>query len=66
MRCDVVQDLRCPRQDSFERSIPGLRGDKFERGSATRQDFTLVDHLARADLPLDEVRDRFGVPPRER
>ena len=38
----------------------------FERGSATRQDFTLVDHLAMADLPLEEVRDRFGVPPRER
>ncbi len=38
----------------------------FDRGSATRHDFTLVDHLSLADLPLDEVRSRFGVAPRER
>jgi hypothetical protein len=38
----------------------------FERGSATGSDFTVVDHLSMADLPLEEVRERFGVPPRER
>lgn len=38
----------------------------FERGTATRSDFTVVDHLSMADLPLEEVRERFGVPPRER
>jgi len=38
----------------------------FERGTRTDQDFSLVDHLAMADLPLDEVRSRFGVPSRDR
>jgi len=38
----------------------------FDRGSATAEDFTLVDHLSMVDLPLEEVRERFGVPPRER
>jgi hypothetical protein len=38
----------------------------FERGTRTGQDFSLVDHLAMADLPLDEVRSRYGVPSRDR
>lgn len=38
----------------------------FERGTATARDFTVVDHLSMADLPLEEVRARFGVAPRER
>jgi hypothetical protein len=32
----------------------------------TAEDFTVVDHLSMADLALEEVRERFGVPPRER
>ena len=35
----------------------------FLRGSRCTGDFTLVDHLALADLPLAEVRAQFGVPP---
>lgn len=38
----------------------------FDRGSATAEDFTVVDHLSMADLPLEEVRARYGVPPRAR
>jgi|GEM_PF-6001658 hypothetical protein len=40
-----------------------LLGDAFRRGSQCRGDFTAVDHLALAEVPLVEVRDRFGVPP---
>jgi hypothetical protein len=33
------------------------------RGSRCTGDFTTADHLALVELPLDEVRARFGVPP---
>jgi hypothetical protein len=32
------------------------------RGAQCTGDFTSVDHLALVELPLTEVRDRFGVP----
>jgi hypothetical protein len=38
----------------------------FERGAQCPKDFTVVDHLARADEPLAAVRREFGVPPRVR
>jgi hypothetical protein len=31
--------------------------------SPTASDFSEIDHLALAHLPLTEVRERFGVPP---
>jgi hypothetical protein len=34
------------------------------RGAACTDDFSVADHLAMVELPLDEVRARFGVPPR--
>ena len=34
---------------------------EIARGARCSSDFSLVDHLALAPLPLDEVRDRFGV-----
>jgi hypothetical protein len=37
----------------------------FNRGVRCGGDFTTIDHLAIADEPLDEVRARFGIPPRE-
>ena len=37
----------------------------FNRGVRCEGDFTTIDHLAIADQPLDEVRARFGIPPRE-
>jgi hypothetical protein len=40
-----------------------LLGRELARGAACSADFSLVDHLALAHLPLDEVRDRFGVRP---
>jgi hypothetical protein len=33
------------------------------RGAQCTGDFTTADHLAMVELPLDEVRARFGVPP---
>jgi hypothetical protein len=41
-----------------------LMAEGMRRGSACTGDFTAIDHLALADVPLVEVRARFGVPPR--
>jgi hypothetical protein len=40
-----------------------LLADAFRRGEACTGDFTTADHLALVELPIDEVRARFGVPP---
>jgi hypothetical protein len=37
----------------------------FDRGARCGADFTSADHLAMVDEPLELVRERFGVPPRE-
>jgi hypothetical protein len=37
----------------------------FWRGDQCRGDFTTIDHLARADEPLDAIRASFGIPPVE-
>jgi len=41
-----------------------LLGEAWARGAKTTTDFSQVDHLALAPLPLVEVRERFGVVPR--
>jgi hypothetical protein len=33
------------------------------RGTQCTGDFTTVDHLALADVPLADVRAHFGIPP---
>lgn len=38
----------------------------FDRGARCTADFSLVDHLSMAAEPLEDVRARFGVPPRLR
>ena len=38
-------------------------GRAFLRGSKCTGDFTTADHLALAATPLEEVREKFGVPP---
>lgn len=38
----------------------------FDRGARCGADFTVADHLSMVDEPLDRVRARFGVPPRQR
>jgi hypothetical protein len=38
----------------------------FDRGARCKVDFTLIDHLALVDQPLEDVRAQLGVPPRER
>jgi hypothetical protein len=53
------------KQDVFVREgAAALIADGLARGAACREDFSEIDHLALAHLPLDEVRARFGVPPR--
>jgi hypothetical protein len=42
---------------------PELVAEAFVRGSACTADFSEVDHLAMAHLPLVEVRERFHVIP---
>jgi hypothetical protein len=41
-----------------------LLAEGLLRGSQCTDNFTVTDHLALADVPLSEVRARFGVPPR--
>jgi hypothetical protein len=38
--------------------------EAFLRGAACACDFSAIDHLARADDPLDAVRTECGIPPR--
>jgi ubiquinone biosynthesis protein Coq4 len=38
--------------------------DAMRRGTQCTDDFSVADHLSLVELPLDEVRARFGVPPR--
>ena len=40
-----------------------MLAEAFHRGARCTADFSVADHLAMADLPLEEVRARFGVPP---
>ena len=41
-----------------------LVADALKRGAACTADFSDIDHLALAHLPLAEVREQFGVTPR--
>ena len=52
------------KQEVFARDgAASLVADGFRRGSACTDDFSEIDHLALAALPLADVRERFGVPP---
>jgi hypothetical protein len=52
------------KQDVFAREgAASLIADAFRRGAACAEDFSEIDHLSLAHLPLAEVRERFGVPP---
>jgi len=42
---------------------PEMLAEGFRRGAACTGDFTTADHLAMAELPIAEVRAKFGVPP---
>jgi hypothetical protein len=44
-------------------SAAELFGQELARGAQCSADFSLVDHFELAALPLNEVRDRFGVMP---
>lgn len=43
-----------------------LLAEAFQRGVDCTGDYTAADHLALADQPLEDVRARFGIPPRRR
>jgi len=40
-----------------------MLAEALRRGSECTGDFTIADHLAIADVPLEDVRAQFGVPP---
>jgi hypothetical protein len=57
-------DTLVPKTASLTRDgATSLLAEAFLRGARCRGDFTAVDHLALVEVPLREVRDRFGVPP---
>jgi ubiquinone biosynthesis protein Coq4 len=41
---------------------PEMLAHAMWRGAQCTDDFTTIDHLALVEVPLTEVRDRFGVP----
>ena len=43
--------------------VPELFGEGLERGSQCNVDLSQVDHLALAELPLEQVRKQFNVVP---
>ena len=47
------------REGALELMVEG-----FVRGSRCIGDFSEMDHLANADVPVEDIRARFGVPPR--
>ena len=54
-----------PKEEALDR--PGAAAelaDAFRRGEACTGDFSALDHLARADDPLDAVRADCGITPR--
>jgi hypothetical protein len=52
------------KQEAFARDgAASLIADGFHRGAACTEDFSEIDHLSLAHLPLADVRRRFGVPP---
>jgi hypothetical protein len=53
-----------PKQATLDRpGAAAMLADAFRRGEACTGDFTAADHLAMVELPLADVRARFGVPP---
>jgi len=42
---------------------PEMLADAFARGSNCNHDFSTIDHLEQATLPLNELRERFNVRP---
>ena len=53
-----------PKQATLARpGAAAMLAEAFRRGEACTGDFTAADHLAMVELPLADVRARFGVPP---
>ena len=54
-----------PKSGALDRpGAPAELGEAFRRGSECAGDFSSLDHLARVDDLLDDVRRDFGIPPR--
>jgi hypothetical protein len=54
-----------PKSEALERPGAALElGEAFRRGSECTCDFSALDHLARVDEPIDDVRRACSIPPR--
>ncbi len=54
-----------PKEGGLSRpGAPGTIAHAMWRGAQCTTDFTTVDHLALADLPLADIRASFGIPER--
>ncbi len=54
------------KHDVFAREgAASLIAEALRRGAVCTGDFSEIDHLSLAHLPLTQVREMFGVPPRE-
>jgi hypothetical protein len=57
-------DSLTPKQGTLTRAgAPELVAGAFSRGARCTGDFTTADHLSMVEMPLEAVRDGFGVPP---
>ena len=45
--------------------VSDLWASALDRGARSGVDFTTIEHLAMADQPLDEVRERLQVAPQK-
>ncbi len=54
-----------PRVGALDRpGSPAELGEAFRRGAACTRDFSMLDHLALADAPLESIRRDCGITPR--
>jgi hypothetical protein len=54
-----------PSSTLSEPSAVELFGEALDRGRACTENFTTADHLELADWPLEQVRDWYGIAPRD-
>ena len=53
-----------PKEATLAREgAPELVADAFRRGTQCTADFSTADHLSMVELTVEQVREKFGVPP---
>ena len=45
------------------KGAPEMLADAFARGSKCNQDFSTIDHIEMATIPLKKLREEFNVTP---